>query len=193
MKLIRLHAPLLCALVIVPFQLNAETAIPDQELQEARSMVKAFGSDLKSALKPAMKSGGPVNAIDVCNLQAGPIAQTISSQSDWKVGRTSLKVRNASNTPDAWELKTLLQFEQRKAAGEDIKAIEHSEVVTQEGQSTYRYMKAIPTAEMCVKCHGSQLDNAVSAKLKEYYPYDQAVGYKAGDLRGAFSLQKIKK
>ena len=192
MKFISPHASLLCALAMIPFQLSAETAIPDQELKEARSLVKAFGGDLKSALKPAMKSGGPVNAIDVCNLQAGPIAQTVSSQSDWTVARTSLKVRNASNTPDAWELKTLLQFEQRKAAGEDIKAIEHSEIVTQEGQSIYRYMKAIPTAELCVKCHGSQLDNAVSAKLNEYYPYDQAVGYKAGDLRGAFSLQKLK-
>ncbi len=192
MKFISPSALLLCALVSLPLLSNAETAIPDQELKEARTLVKSFAGGLKSALKPAMKSGGPVNAIDVCNLQAGPITETISSESDWKVARTSLKVRNASNTPDAWELQTLLTFEQRKAGGEDINTIEHSEVVTLGGQSTYRYMKAIPTADLCVKCHGSQLDHPVAAKVKELYPYDQAVGYKAGDLRGAFSLQKLK-
>ena len=137
-----------------------------------------------------MKSGGPVNAIEVCNLQAGPIAKTVSESSDWQVNRTSLKVRNANNTPDAWELKTLLQFEQRKSAGENVKTIEYSEHVKQEGLSVYRYMKAIPTAGLCLKCHGDQLDDAVSAKLKTLYPYDQAVGYNEGNIRGAFSLKK---
>jgi len=192
MKLFSVNALLLCTLTALPLHSNAETALADQELQEARSLVKAFGSKLKSALKPAMKSGGPVNAVNVCNLQAGPIAETISAQSNWEVRRTSLKVRNANNTPDTWELMTLLQFEQRKAAGEDLKTIEHSELVTKNGQSVYRYMKAIPTADLCLKCHGSQLNNAVSAKLNELYPYDQAVGFSVGDIRGAFTLQKIK-
>ena len=139
-----------------------------------------------------MKCGGFVNAINVCNLEAGPISETISAKSDWQVGRTSLNVRNAENAPDEWELMTLLKFEQRKAAGEDLKTIEYSEVVTKEGKSVYRYMKAIPTGALCLKCHGGQLDNKVSAKLNELYPYDQAVGFNVGDIRGAFSLQKMK-
>lgn len=191
MKPFNANALLLCALSVLPFHSNAATAISDQDLQDARSLVKTFGSELKTALKPAMKTGGPVNAINVCNLQAGPIAETISARSDWQVSRTALKVRNASNTPDEWELRTLLQFEQRKAAGEDLKTMEYSELITQEGQSISRYMKAIPTAGLCVKCHGSQLDDAITAKLKALYPHDQAVGFSVGDLRGAFSLQKI--
>ena len=191
MKPFNANALLLCTLIVLPFHSNAATAISDQDLHEARSLVKTFGSELKAALKPAMKTGGPVNAINVCNLQAGPIAETVSTQSDWQVSRTSLKVRNASNTPDEWELKTLLQFEQRKAAGEDLKTMEYSELISKEGQSISRYMKAIPTAGLCLKCHGSQLDDAVTAKLKALYPYDQAVGFNAGDLRGAFSLKKI--
>lgn len=190
---------LLCSLVLLPFHssaqaliLNAQAALSEQDLQQARTLVKAFGSDLKSALKPAMKSGGPVNAINVCNLQAGPIAKAVSAQSDWKVSRTSLKVRNVNNAPDAWELKTLEQFEQRKAAGEDVKTLEHSEIITKKGESVYRYMKAIPTGGLCLKCHGSNLNDAVSGKLKTLYPDDKAIGFKLGDIRGAFSLQKIK-
>ena len=190
MKVFRLKAILLSSLVLLPLNLVADTTTADQTLQEARSVVKTFGGHLKSALKPAMKNGGPVNAIEICNLQAGPIADTLSVNSKWQVNRTSLKVRNASNTPDAWELKTLLQFEQRKSAGERVKTIEYSEHVKQEGLSVYRYMKAIPTAGLCLKCHGDQLDDAVSAKLKTLYPYDQAVGFNKGDIRGAFSLKK---
>jgi hypothetical protein len=192
MKSFNVNALLLCTLIVLPFHSNAETAISDQDLQEARSLVKTFGSDLKAALKPAMKTGGPVNAINVCHLQAGPISETVSAQSGWHVRRTSLKVRNSNNIPDEWELKTLLQFEQRKAAGEDLKTMEYSELITQQNQSISRYMKAIPTADLCLKCHGSQLDDAVTAKLKALYPDDQAVGFSLGDLRGAFSLQKIK-
>ncbi len=191
MKLYSVKVFVLSALVILPLNVTAEIAIPEQALHEARSLVKTFGSHLKASLKPAIQSGGPVNAINVCNLQAEKIAEAVSVKSNWQVGRTSLKARNANNTPDVWELKNLLKFEQRKAAGEDVSTIEYSELVAQDGQSVYRYMKAIPTAGLCLKCHGSQLDNDVSAKLKELYPYDQAVNFKEGDIRGAFSLYKV--
>lgn len=193
MKLFSRKTLLLCSLVLLPFQSSALPVLSEQDIQEARTLVKAFGNDLKSVLKPAIKSGGPVNAINVCNLQAGPIAKKLSEQSEWKVSRTSLKVRNANNTPDAWELKTLEQFEQRKAAGEDIKTMEHSEVISRKGESVYRYMKAIPTGGLCLKCHGSELNNVVSGKLKTLYPDDKAIGFKLGDIRGAFSLQKVKR
>lgn len=49
-------------------------------------------------------------------------------------------------------------------------------------------MKAIPTAALCVKCHGESIEAEVEAKLKELYPNDQARGFKEGDLRGAFTL-----
>ncbi len=192
MKRFSVNALLLCTLTALPLHSNAETVMADKALHEARSLVKTYGSNLKAALKPAIKNGGPVNAINVCNLEARPIADTLSAKSDWKVSRTSLKVRNADNTPDQWELMTLLQFEQRKAAGEDVKTMEHSELITQNGQSVYRYMKPIPTAGLCLKCHGTELGNEVSAKLDELYPYDQAVGFSEGDIRGAFSLKKIK-
>ena len=49
-------------------------------------------------------------------------------------------------------------------------------------------MKAIPTAELCLACHGTKIDPVVAAKLTELYPRDQARGYKVGDIRGAFTF-----
>ena len=63
-------------------------------------------------------------------------------------------------------------------------------IVEQNGQTVYRYMQAIPTAQMCLNCHGSELSGPVKESLQALYPQDQATGFRAGDLRGAFSLQK---
>lgn len=178
-------------LLVLPMSLNAESELPNNDLQEARLLVKAFSSDLKSVLTTAMKTGGPINALEVCNLQAGPIAEKISSSSGWHVARTSLKVRNIDNEPDEWELKHLLEFEKQKAAGEDLSKLEYSEVVNDGDKTLFRYIKPIPTAGLCVSCHGSSLNEELSKKVKLLYPSDQAIGFSEGDIRGAFTLQKI--
>jgi hypothetical protein len=63
---------------------------PSQDALEARSLVKAFGSDLKSVLTTAMKTEGPIKALEVCNTEAGAIANKHSALSNWTIARTSL-------------------------------------------------------------------------------------------------------
>lgn len=189
-KAVVIKSLVISVLALLSLSSAADNAVPEQDLQEARAVVKSFAGQLQAALKPAMKSGGPVSAIQICNHQAGPIAEAVSAESTWQVSRTALKVRNQSNQADAWELLVLQKFEQRKDSGEDIKTMEFSEVIVSNGKSVHRYMKAIPTGGLCLKCHGDQLDQAVSQSLKTLYPNDQAVGFSKGDIRGAFSLQK---
>jgi hypothetical protein len=144
--------------------------------------------DLKAALQQAMKEGGPVNAIAVCNEKAPAIATEMSTRKGWRVARTSLKVRNQANAPDDWERTVLEDFEKRKAQGDKPEAMEHYEIVKNNGKQVFRYMKAIPTVEICTTCHGEQIGDEIAAKLKELYPADQATGFKPGDLRGAFTI-----
>jgi len=154
--------------------------------KEAKSVIQPFATNLQATLKKGMQESGPEGAILVCNTDAPELAEQ-ASENGWLVRRTSLKTRNADNRPDQWELETLLEFEQRKAAGEDPMSIAKAQVV--EGE--FRFMKAIPTAEACTACHGSSLNEGVQAKLSQLYPEDQAVGFKVGDLRGAFTLRKV--
>ncbi len=191
MKSMSIKVFLVSTLSILPCLANAGEKVPSQDILEARSLVKAFGSDLKHVLKTSMKSGGAIKALEQCNIQAGPIAVKNSSSSGWNIARTSLKVRNESNAPDEWESMTLRQFEQRKAAGEQLKTIEYSETVREGDKLVYRYMKPIPTAGLCVTCHGGDVSEEITTKVKSLYPNDQATGFKVGDIRGAFTLQKI--
>jgi hypothetical protein len=169
---------------------NAKVKVPSQDIAEARALIKAFGGDLKHALTTAMKSGGPIKALTVCTVEAAPIAQKNSALSSWKIARTAIKVRNENNAPDAWEATVLRQFEERKTAGEDIKTMEYAEVIQEGEQLTYRYMKPIATAGLCLTCHGAQVDEAVTTKVRALYPNDQATGFTLGDIRGAFTLKK---
>lgn len=157
-------------------------------LATSRAAAKDFMEVLKGELQSAMKAGGPTNAIEVCNQKAPAIAQELSKAKGLRIGRTSLKTRNPDNAPDAWERRVLEEFEARKRAGADPTRLEHHEVVQTDGTPVFRYMKAIPTAELCLTCHGQKLDPKVSATLKRLYPKDQATGFNVGDLRGAFTI-----
>jgi hypothetical protein len=155
---------------------------------QSRAAVKEFMLTLKGELKQALERGGAVNAISVCKIKAPAIADDLSTQKGWRVARTSLKVRNPSNAPDDWERSALEDFDERNAQGENPDTMEYYEVVEESGGPVFRYMKAIPTGHMCLQCHGENIDVAVAAKLESLYPADQARGFKAGDIRGAFTI-----
>ena len=155
------------------------------QVQQSRAMIKQLATELKAELQTAMKAGGPIEGIKVCNTKAQPLTQALAKEG-MQIRRTSLKLRNAKNAPDAWELATLKAFEQRLAKGEAAGKID-AYTVNEEG--TFRYMKAIPTGGVCVTCHGATLAPAIEQAIKQHYPEDQATGFKPGDIRGAFSVQ----
>ena len=164
----------------------------DPLLDDARKVASALPPKLLAVLAAEMENGGPEGAISVCRDKAPQLAKAASEESGWAVRRVSLKNRNPKAVPDAWERAVLEEFDRRAAAGEAPAKIEKGEVVTDGGQKTYRYMKALPTMQPCTSCHGdpSAMKPAVREKLANLYPQDLAVGYKVGDIRGAITLKK---
>ncbi len=170
--------------------LGASNGTGDADVAEARGIVKSFAQTLKGRLTTALSESGPVHAVEVCNVDAPRIAREHEEAGDWSVARTSLKVRNPGNAPDRFERRVLEQFAERAAAGEDLATMEHVETVEQDGRKVLRYMKAIPTGELCVACHGADLEPELAARIDALYPDDQARGFEPGDLRGAFTLSR---
>ena len=183
------HYLLVIAGLLATSLVHAENT--DQLTNETRSAIKALGAELKATLQSSMKAEGPLKAISVCNTEAPKLAAKVSAEKGMEVGRTSLKVRNELNAPDQWELSVMEQFEHRKAEGEPVNMIEYSEVMQHNGNKVFRYMKAIPTDDVCLMCHGEQIPENLSTELKRLYPNDQATGFKKGDIRGAFTAVKI--
>jgi hypothetical protein len=159
-----------------------------QRTEAARAAAADFGKTLLGELQQAIAAGGPANAIGVCHTIAPEIAAQKSSEFKMTIRRTSLKLRQPANAPDEWERRQLLRFAERKAAGEGAATLETGEYAEKDGKRVFRYMKAIPTGELCLSCHGSTLAPEVAARLQALYPQDAATGFKLGDLRGAFTI-----
>ena len=134
---------------------------------------------------------GAENALASCRLQVTGITDRLALHSGWEIRRTSFKVRNLNNLPDPWEEDVLRLFEQRLAEGVAPETFEFAKVVNLDGQRVFRYMKPIIMQDFCTTCHGQTLSPALAKKVAEKYPEDQAVGFKPGELRGAFSMLKF--
>lgn len=186
-KTIRIALPLALALAAAPGSAN-----DDKLLTEARGVASGIPPKLLSVLDEEIKKGGPEGAIGVCREKAPAMAKAASEQTGWAIRRVSLKNRNPKAVPDAWEEAVLKDFDRRTAAGEKPTGLEKGEVVTVDGKQMYRYMKALPTQDLCLQCHGTpgRVSPAAQAKLKELYPDDKAVGYAAAEIRGAITLKK---
>lgn len=163
----------------------------EADIAAARAATKDLGETLKSQLVAALKQGGPRAAVDVCRTIAPAVATETSGAHGLEVGRTALKVRNPANAPDAFERKVLEEFVRKIDAGADAATLDHAEMVDENGKPVFRYMKAIPTAaEPCLTCHGGNIDPALKTEILRLYPEDQATGFKAGELRGAFTVTR---
>lgn len=169
----------------------AEAALPaEADLAAARAAAGQLGGELKAQLQAAMAAEGPVGGVRVCSEIAPQIASRISDATGMDVGRTALRVRNAGNTPDAWETAGLEGFAAEIAAGADPATLERAEIVTVDGQSVLRWMKPIAMGEMCATCHGADIGEDVAAAVAAAYPGDAATGFHPGELRGAFTVTK---
>ncbi|MHB1045809.1 MAG: Tll0287-like domain-containing protein [Thermoanaerobaculia bacterium] len=186
MKVLRI---LLAPLLALPLT-AAEPPAPEALASQARGLAGNLMLSLQGELFAAIKSGGPVKALEVCRSRAPEIATATAMGTPWRIARTSSRVRNGANAPDEWEARKLEEFATRLSAGEELGALEAWEVVEVAGRPAFRYMKAIGTASPCLTCHGSALKPEIASKVRELYPDDRAVGFAAGDLRGAFTLSR---
>jgi len=172
---------------------NMVLAVPLEREQAAAKVTGLFLQELSEAMTREMSKGGPVEAINVCTELAPEIANRLSRENGWRVTRVGTRVRNPLlGMPDAWEQNVLGEFAARAAKGESLAGMSFGEVVTEPGGQYFRFMKAIPVQPKCLLCHGQveTIPETLQTILKKHYPFDAAVGYKAGDLRGAVSIKQ---
>ena len=159
---------------------------------DARKVAGSVPPKLLAVLTTEIEKGGPEGAIEVCRDKAPAMAKAASEETGWAIRRVSLKNRNPKAVPDAWERAVLEDFDRRAAAGESPATLEKAEVVMVDGKEARRYMRALPTQELCLSCHGpvDRMKPAVVEKLKILYPDDKGTGYAVGQIRGAMTIRK---
>lgn len=165
---------------------------PDsEEVKEIREIgeraINRLGVTLVNEVSVAVAKSGAEKAIDVCHLKALPLTGEILSGMPriTAVKRTSLKLRNPANAPDAAESLALARVEKDISKGVLPKVLVQR--IDGAGQKPeWRVYRPVGVAQQCVTCHGAResLSPELQARLAERYPADQATGYAVGQWRG---------
>jgi len=168
---------------------GAVPAVDSAAVTQARQVANELGGDLVGLLVAALDRGGPAEAISFCADSAQ--ARTALHQAEGVyVRRVGTRVRNAANAPDSLEGEILARFAAVMAAGGQ--PVDTAFVVPRAGGGyELQYARPLFVMERCVTCHGdaAALAPEVKALIAGRYPQDAAVGYRAGDLRGAISVR----
>lgn len=156
----------------------------------AREAAGALGPDLAGMLQRELQRGGPEAALAVC-ADSAQVRTARHSRDGLQVRRVGTRVRNPLNAPDSVEARLLAYLAEQHGAGR--LPAEVTEVARSDAGDGWelRYLKPILLQEFCTACHGARdaLPPAVRGLIDARYPQDQAVGYAAGELRGAISVR----
>ncbi|MEE9553279.1 MAG: DUF3365 domain-containing protein [candidate division Zixibacteria bacterium] len=152
-----------------------------------RDMVDNFAGELKSELYSAIQDSGVVWAVRICSERAPEISAGYSSIPGWSISRVSERYRNPVNAPDDFELEALKTLAARPANAGD----EFYQWTEEDGQKSFRYVKAIKFKQTCRNCHGDkeEFSEELRAIIDEKYPDDMAHGYSLDEIRGIFSVK----
>ena len=160
----------------------------EQTLALGDSISKIAQATLMQNVSKAMKEGGPVHAVEFCNLQAMPLTDSISKAHHVTIQRVTDKNRNPNNG-----LKTDGERSAWKKFKETFspQPAEPIHFVQEEGQALVYYKPIAIGMPTCLKCHGApeqDIDGATAQKINEKYPNDKATNYQLGDLRGMWKI-----
>ena len=173
------------------FIMNEYSFINAKELSEmdakkiAKEAIENVGGKLKHTLMQKVKTGGFANAADFCSTEAGKLAKEASKSlpNGVSVQRITNKPRNSLNKATLDHLKVLSSIDAELKKGNTPQMI-----VKKLSANHYQVYKPLIMAGKCLNCHG---DNSTRNKeaykiIQAKYPNDKAIGYKKGELRGAF-------
>lgn len=159
-----------------------DSALRARVVATAQPVARALMQTLSGELLSAMEERGPVGAMEFCNVQALPLTRQVSEEQGMTVSRTSLRLRNPDNAPDAAAASALARFADQTADG----GTAPDPLVQRLPDGDYRFYQPLMTQPLCTSCHGTAdaLAPGVADALERLYPEDRATGYREGDWRG---------
>jgi len=171
----------------------SDVDILNKALEIGNEIAQSSQGALSQKLMQSMKKDGIAESIKFCHVAASPLTDSLSTIYKATIKRTSNKLRNPSNQPDAIETQLLdayqYSFDNKLELKESVQVVNNEKSVL--------YTKPIminnPT---CLNCHGEPGKNLLNENnllLKSLYPSDSATGYKLNDFRGMWSITIDKK
>lgn len=156
-------------------------------LQKGDSITTRVQKLLLANVMTAMKAGGPVNAVEFCNIHAMPLTDSLAGEYNCVIQRVSDKYRNPANKLSEADADILVKM----SSSVPIKPV----LASENGRMVY-YKPIKIAMPACLSCHGSagkEIESKTLEIITQKYPNDRAIGYKEGDLRGLWKITFLEK
>ncbi len=156
----------------VPADAGGRAVVEIERLDALRSTLAAtFAQTGAPADKPAFNT--------VC-APVGRAMKESAAANRWQVRQIAVKFRNPANAADPEGARVLAMF----ARDSTLRAVTLHTTIN--GTRGTRYLRRITVEPSCLLCHGAKASRP--AFVTTEYPNDRAYGFRAGDLRGAYSV-----
>lgn len=171
---------------------NSETTETNKPLifNEAKILLKETAKQYKNTLIEGLQHNDLKKALKYCNKEVEKLISK-DNEKDYSIKRVSLRPRNKNNYPTLYEKEILEKFNKLSLEDNKYLALEHTEIIKDENNNNkFVYAKAIRIKEVCLNCHGSNINNDLKKEIQKLYPDDKAINYKLNDIRGAFVMYR---
>ena len=158
-------------------------------LNEAKNLLKETAKQYKNTLIQGLQHNNLIKALKYCNKE---VEQLVSKDNEkgFSIKRVSLRPRNKNNYPSLYEKEILEKFNKLSLIDNKDLVLEHSDIIKDENNNKFVYLKAIRIKEVCLNCHGININDDLKKEIQKLYPYDKAINYKLNDIRGAFVMYR---
>ena len=158
-------------------------------LNEAKDLLKETSKQYKNTLIQGLQHNNLKEALKYCNKEVERLVSK-DNEKGFAIKRVSLKPRNKNNYPNLYEKEILENFNKLSLKDNKSLRLEHNEIIKDKNNRKFVYVKAIRIKEVCLNCHGSNINNDLKKEIQKLYPDDKAINYKLNDIRGAFVMYR---
>jgi hypothetical protein len=166
-------------------------ALDAPEAAEIRAIgeraISRIAYSLVSEVTVAVGKQGAAAALVECHLKYIPISGRVIEDMPriTALKRTSLRLRNPANAPDAADELALRKVARELDAGNPPRLV-LQRVQLAGGANEWRVYRPLAVTTACLACHGTteSIADDVRAELKWRFPNDAATGYSTGEWRG---------
>ncbi len=160
--------------------------------KKGEDAINRLGYAMVTEVTRAVAKDGVENAVDISHLKK--ISMTGGRLTDLPnitaFKRTSLRLRDRANAPDAGDALALQRFQQELTTGTEVPTVLVQRIDQPNAAPEWRVYRPFGALPVCLKCHGDRDEQSpeLRAKLDQLYPLDQSVGYAASEWRGVLRV-----
>jgi len=159
--------------------------------QKGKAIAQATFKVFKKNIEAIAQTEGLPSVVNFCHDKALKITDSMGKANNVIMKRSSHKLRNKKNAPDADEKLVIDSYlRTQENQNEQMKPM-----VMTDDEGFVHFYAPIKIKKNCLKCHGTpekEVLTPILKVIKEHYREDQATGFKLGELRGIWDIKFLK-